>query len=72
MNVFNLTLYHLAAGKAKEADRLYREALAGGAASLLVHMAICDLDDFLVLCPEHAHARAVRRLLQAHLQKVEP
>ena len=70
-NVFNLALYYLAAGEAEEADRLYREALAGGAASFLVHMAIRDLDDFLVLFPEHAHARAVRRLLRAHLQEVE-
>jgi len=67
-NTFNLALYHLAAGEAEEAERLYRAALSGGASPRLIRMAIRDLDGFLVFFPDHVQAQAMRHLLQQHLQ----
>jgi hypothetical protein len=70
-NMLNLALYHLAAGAAEEARRLYQEALAGGAPLYVLREAIHDLDDFLALFPDHPQAQAMRDLLQAHLGKGE-
>ena len=70
-NIFNLALYSLAAGTDEGAERLYREALSGGAASGRIREALHDLDDFLALFPDHAQARAMRDLLQEHLEESE-
>jgi len=66
-NTLNLALYYLAAGAADEAERLYREAIAGGAPVHVLREALHDLDDFLALFPAHSQAQAMRDLLQAHL-----
>ena len=70
-NTLNLALYHLAAGEAEEAERLYREALAGGASLYRIREAIRDLEDFLALFPAHSQAQAMRDLLQKHLKEAE-
>jgi tetratricopeptide (TPR) repeat protein len=70
-NTFDLALYHLVAGEAEEAGRLYREALAGGASSYRIREALYYLGHFLVLFPDHPRARAMRDLLQEHLQEAE-
>jgi tetratricopeptide (TPR) repeat protein len=67
-NTFNLALYHLAAGEAEEAERLYQAALSSSASSYHIRKAIHDLDDFLALFPDHIQAQAMRHLLQQHLQ----
>jgi tetratricopeptide (TPR) repeat protein len=70
-NRFNLALYNLAIGEAEEAERLYREALSGGASPHRISETFSDLNDFLALFPDHAQALAMRDLLQEHLQKAE-
>jgi tetratricopeptide (TPR) repeat protein len=70
-NTLDLALYYLAAGKFAEADRLYRGALSGGAPLHLIREAICALDDLFRVFPDHAQARAMRGLLQEHLQEAE-
>jgi len=70
-NTFDLALYHLVAGEAEGAGRLYKEALAGGASSYRIRDALYYLGHFLVLFPDHPQARAVRDLLQEHLQETE-
>jgi len=68
-NIFNLALYHLAAGESMEAERLYREALSGEASPYLIREAIRNLDDLLALFPDHLQAQTMRDLLQAHLEE---
>ncbi|MCL6511147.1 MAG: hypothetical protein K6U78_10695 [Anaerolineae bacterium] len=70
-NTLNLALYHLAAGAADEAERLYREAIAGGAPVGALREALRRLDDLLALFPAHPQAQAMRDLLQAHLGRSE-
>jgi len=70
-NALNLALYHLAAGEADEAERLYEEALAGGAPPHRIRDALRDLDDFLALFPDHPQAQAMRDMLQEYLQETE-
>ncbi len=70
-NFLGLALYHLADGKAEEAKRLYWEALLGSASPYHILEAIRDLDDFLRFFPDHPQARAMRDLLQAHLQEAD-
>jgi tetratricopeptide (TPR) repeat protein len=65
-NTFNLALYNLAAGEAEEAERLYREALSGGASPYRISEALRDLEDFLCVLPDHSEVQAMRELLQAH------
>ncbi len=66
-NTLNLALYHLAAGEAEDAQRLYREALSGGASPHRIREALRDLEDFLSVLPDRPKAQAIRDLLQAHL-----
>ncbi|MCI0527390.1 MAG: tetratricopeptide repeat protein, partial [Nitrospira sp.] len=68
-NTFNLALYHLAAGETEEAKHFYQEALSRGALPVYIQEAIQDLDDFLVLFPDHAPAKTMREMLQAHIQR---
>jgi 6-phosphogluconate dehydrogenase len=70
-NTLNLAVYHLAAGAADEAERLYREAIAGGAPVGALREALRDLDDLLALFPAHPQAQAMRDLLAAHLGRSE-
>jgi tetratricopeptide (TPR) repeat protein len=70
-NTFDLALYHLVAGEAEGAGRLYKEALAGGASSYRIREALYYLGHFLVLFPDHPQAQAMRDLLQEHLQERE-
>jgi tetratricopeptide (TPR) repeat protein len=70
-NTLNLALYHLAAGEAEHAERLYREALSGAAPPHRVLEAMHDLEDFLHVFPNHVQAQAMRELLQQHLQEAE-
>ena len=66
-NTFNLALYYLAAGATSEAEQLYRET-PGKALPHRIRIAIDDLDDFLAVFQEHAHARSMRELLQRALE----
>jgi alkylhydroperoxidase/carboxymuconolactone decarboxylase family protein YurZ len=66
-----LALYHLAAGKAEGAERLYQEALSGGAPLHRIRKAIHDLEDLPRVFPDHLQAYAMRDLLQEHLQEAE-
>jgi len=67
-NVLNLALYHLAAGETERAEQLYEEAIAGAPPPLL-REALQDLDDLLVLFPDHRPALVRRERLQAHLEE---
>jgi hypothetical protein len=58
-------------GAADEAERLYREAIAGGAPVGALREALRDLDDFLSLFPAHPQAQAMHDLLAAHLGRSE-
>ena len=66
-HTFNLALYHLAAGEAEEAGRLYQEALADGITPHSVREAVDRLSEFLDLFPSHSQARAMRDLLERRL-----
>jgi len=55
-NILNLALYEYAAGRAEEAERLYREALAGGTLAKHIHQALSDLEEYLALWPGQARA----------------
>ncbi len=70
-NTLNLALYHLAAGEEEEAESLYRKVLSGGASSANVLTSVRDLGDLLILFPNHPQARAMRDLLQEHLQEAK-
>ena len=70
-NTLNLALYNLAAGRAEESERLYREALSSGASLYHVREAVFNLDDLLSLFPDHPQARAMRDLLQERLREAE-
>ena len=68
-NTLNLALYYLAIGDAEQAERLYQEACAGGAPPLLIREAMQDIDDFLTVLPNHDKAKAMRAMLQQHLEE---
>lgn len=70
-NTLNLALYHLAAGETETGERVYREALSGGASPYHIRDAIHDLEDLLRGFPDHTQALAMRDLLQVHLQETE-
>jgi tetratricopeptide (TPR) repeat protein len=65
-NTCNLALYHLLANETEAARHLYQEALDGG---VLLHPntvseAIQDLDNFLVVFPDHDDAKTLRDSLE--------
>ncbi|MGB6296331.1 MAG: tetratricopeptide repeat protein [Rivularia sp. (in: cyanobacteria)] len=62
-NTLNLALYYLAADYIPTAKQLYELALSQNASAEHIHEAICDLDDFLTVFPEHTQAKAMRMLL---------
>jgi len=68
-NTFNLAIYHLAAGHVEEAESLYRKALTHSIPAGNLREAGNDLDDFLHLFPDHPQAKAMRDLLQQHLDE---
>lgn len=70
-NVFNLALYNLAAGEAKEAERFYKSALSENASAFRVQDAIRDVKDFLGIFPSHSLAHAKLQLLQRGLKGSE-
>ena len=71
-NTLNLALYHLAIGDTEQAERLYREACSGDAPPYLIREAIEDIDDFLTVVPDHEQAKAMRAMLQKHLEETGP
>ena len=68
-NALNLALYYLVAGVTREAEQLYQEA-PGKALPHNIRAAINDLDDFLAVFQDHAHARSMRELLQRVLESM--
>ena len=62
-NTLNLALYEFAAGRAEEAEQLYRQALAEGAAARHIRQALSDLEEYLALRPGQERAAALRELL---------
>jgi tetratricopeptide (TPR) repeat protein len=70
-NVFNLALYHLAAGEDDRAKFFYRDALRRGASAPSIREAIQDLKDFLAIFPNHGLAHKAQQFLQNALQKIK-
>ncbi|MDZ8067891.1 MAG: ATP-binding protein [Nostoc sp. DedQUE08] len=68
-NTFNLALYYLAAQYTQQANDLYRYALSKGASSESIGKAIQDLNDFLIVFPDHLQATSIRQLLLFCLTK---
>lgn len=58
-NTCNLALYHLVAGNAAEAQRLYEILLDGTTSAALLSEAREDLMDLLRLFPRHSQAQAI-------------
>jgi len=70
-NVFDLALYHLAAGQADQARRLYQTTVSDvGVSPWLVRGALQDLDDILGVLPDLSEADAIRTLLQKKLKEL--
>jgi len=63
----NAATYHLALGAFEEAERLYRDALAGRTTAGVIRETVGDLDDFLHVFPQHEQARKMRDLLASAL-----
>jgi tetratricopeptide (TPR) repeat protein len=66
--LLNLGIYHLAIGRPEMAEKFYREALAVNQSKAWIQEGINDLDDFLLVYPDHKQAQAMRSLLQAAAQ----
>lgn len=64
-NCVNLAIYYVAAGNAEQAEKLYRQVLALNIPKDILQGAVRDLDDFLILFPNHAQAYSMRKLLKA-------
>ena len=71
-NTLNLALYEFTAGRAEEAERLYRQALAEGALASHIRQALSDLEEFLALRPGQERAAELRELLQGAAAEVTP
>jgi tetratricopeptide (TPR) repeat protein len=67
----DLPLYHLALGNAQQAEQMVRDALSQAPVALLP-LAARGLEDLAGLFPDDAQARALRVLLQGHLQERQP
>ena len=64
-NTINFAIYHLAANKPQEGEKLYREALEKGIPQSILDEAIRDLGAFLHLFPNRIDAKSLRDLLQS-------
>jgi tetratricopeptide (TPR) repeat protein len=64
-NTFNLSLYYLAAGEVEKAKLLYTEALSSGASTHSILEALGDLNDFLILFPNHTEAQSIQKQLHS-------
>ncbi|MEA5564033.1 hypothetical protein [Anabaena sp. UHCC 0399] len=66
-NTFNLAIYYLAVEYTNPAEELYRYALSHSASLKSKRDAIQDLNEFLIIFPNHLQAQAMRQLLQSSL-----
>ncbi|WP_242040404.1 tetratricopeptide repeat protein [Anabaena subtropica] len=66
-NTFNLAIYYLAAEYTNPAEELYRYGLSHGASLESKREAIQDLNEFLIIFPNHVQAQAMRQLLKSSL-----
>ncbi|MEO0842206.1 MAG: tetratricopeptide repeat protein, partial [Cyanobacteria bacterium J06643_5] len=64
-NTLDLALYYLAANYIPTAKKLYELALSQDISQGYIDMAIRDLDDFLMVFPNHTEAQAMRVLLDS-------
>jgi hypothetical protein len=64
----DLPLYHLALGNAQQAEQMVRDALSQAPVALL-QLAARELEDFTLLFPDDAQARALLTLLRDRLQQ---
>lgn len=62
--IFNLALYHLFGGEVARSKELYSEALSQGPSPHLIREAIRDLEDLLIIFPNHTQAREMLTWLQ--------
>jgi tetratricopeptide (TPR) repeat protein len=67
-NTFNLALYHLAAGDLGQAKHYYRQGLQPEVPNTAIQGAIQDLDDLLVVFPQHSQAIYIKQVLEKQLQ----
>jgi tetratricopeptide (TPR) repeat protein len=70
-NPLRLALYHLALGKAEQAERLYRQTLSGKVPAYRARTAAADLKDFLTLFPTHSQAWAIHGIVEEYLREAE-
>ena len=70
-NRFRLALYHLAADRSLESERLYQQALSCEIARYDIREAILDLEAFLATFPNNSQAHSIRDLLQKHLEEAD-
>lgn len=70
-NTLGLAVCQLAAGESEAPERLFREALDGGAPSSLIQGSMRSVDDLVRLFPDRPQPRAMRELLREHLQQGE-
>jgi tetratricopeptide (TPR) repeat protein len=67
-NTVNLAIYYLASGDLDRSEKLYREVLDLGIPNYILREAIHDLENFLLLFPDHSQAQSMLELLQSHLE----
>lgn len=66
-NTLNLMLYHLVAGDNSMAERFLQEAVDGNAPIPRLKAAIQDLEELLIVLPDHPQARTFLQRIEAHL-----
>ena len=69
-NTLNLMLYHLVAGDYVAADRLLKEAIDGNAPLQRWQATVQDLEELLIILPDHAQAPIFLERINAHLEKL--
>ncbi|MFZ4660890.1 MAG: tetratricopeptide repeat protein [Caldilineaceae bacterium] len=66
-NTLNLMLYHLVAGNNSMAERFLQEAFDGNASIPPLKAAIQDLEELLIVLPDHTQARIFLQRIEAYL-----
>ncbi|MBD2501129.1 tetratricopeptide repeat protein [Anabaena azotica] len=66
-NGVNLAIYYVAAGNTEQSEKFYREVISKNIPKYILREAIRDLDDFLMIFPNHAQAHSMRELLKTAL-----
>ncbi|HEY9798946.1 MAG TPA: tetratricopeptide repeat protein [Leptolyngbyaceae cyanobacterium] len=66
-NSVKLAIYYVAVGNTEQAEKLYREVISKNIPKYILREAIRDLDDFLIIFPNHAQAHSMRELLKTVL-----